>query len=60
MSLSIDEFASLTAIGSGPLLSYLPVTSAHMLKLTGLQFVEALPGGYIATLAGRFRIASGA
>ena len=57
-SLSPEEFTSLTSIGSGPLLGT-PIPPDHVLKLTELKFVEALFGGYAATVTGRIRIASG-
>jgi hypothetical protein len=57
-TLSPEEFASLTKIGTDPLLAA-PVASEHLLKLVGLRYIVAVETNYEATTAGRLRIAYG-
>jgi hypothetical protein len=56
--LSVSEFSSLAKIGAGPLLDVV-IPAAHVLKLVGYRYVEAVGDHYEATTTGRFRIASG-
>jgi hypothetical protein len=56
--LSASEFSSLAKIGAGPLLDAV-IPPAHLLKLVGYRYIEAIHGHYEATSIGRFRIASG-
>jgi hypothetical protein len=56
--LSVAEFTSLEKIGTEHFLG-VTIPSDHLLKLLGLQYIEAVHGHYEATTAGRFRIASG-
>jgi hypothetical protein len=56
--LSVPEFSSLVKIGCGALLGA-PIPSEHLLKLTGLRYIEIIDECYETTASGQFRIASG-
>jgi hypothetical protein len=57
-SLTPAEFDSLAKVANGSPLSA-RVPAEHLLKLVGLRYIEAVGGGYKATVRGRFRLASG-
>ena len=54
-----EEYSSLVKIGTGHRLSAAPVPAAHLLKLIGLRYIEAVDGHHRATATGMFRIATG-
>jgi hypothetical protein len=59
LTLFPEELSSLIKIGNGYLLGDEPIPAGHLLKLTGLHYIEAVDGHYRATATGLFRIASG-
>jgi hypothetical protein len=59
LTLFPEEFSSLVKIGTGHLLGDEPIPAAHLLKLIGLHYIEAVDGRYRPTATGLFRIASG-
>jgi hypothetical protein len=56
--LSADQFASLSLIGSGPLLEP-TIAIGHLGVLLGHGYISASDNGYVATPTGMLRIASG-
>jgi hypothetical protein len=58
LTLFPDEFSSLVKIGNGALLEE-QIPAGHVLKLSGLRYIETINGQYRATTTGLFRIASG-
>jgi hypothetical protein len=59
LTLFPEEFTSLLKIGAGHRVGEEPIPAAHLLKLVGLHYIEAVDGHYRATEAGRSRIAEG-
>jgi hypothetical protein len=59
LTLFPEELSSLVKIGNGHFLGDEAIPAAHLLKLTGLHYIEAVDGHYRATATGLVRIKRG-